>query len=308
MTCFDLKIGFKCNNNCKHCVVADKRNTADLSMDEITHTIKSIHNVKNTFVQITGGEPTIYETLPDILKLCYDRGLATAIQTNGTGFADEGFLLKCKPYINHVHIAIHSCVPEIHDTIVGTEGMWKKTIQGLDNLIKHNIFFTTQTVLSQYNIDTIYDTFDFIQNKKFGTHMSLTYPHLMGNALHNAKDVAFRYSDKKEIIQKTLEKFHEFLYTESIPYCYLHPYAHQVMVHEYFILKNDGRIGLDCANSRDILNDYNRLDLKDHRKAPLCKNCMYNSICIGVWKEYIELFKNNLDLYPIVVDENDDSK
>jgi len=45
--------------------------------------------------------------------------------------------------------------------------------------------------------------------------------------------------------------------------------------------------------------NYNLNDVQCHRKAPKCKDCIYNSQCIGVWKEYIEIFKDRLDLFPV---------
>lgn len=300
---FDLKLGFRCNNNCKHCVVADKRKTEDLSKEEVFNMMKEIPDPLNTSIQITGGEPTLYDYLPELLKESKERGLFTLIQSNGTGFADEAFLLECSPYIDDVHIAIHSCYPEIHDKIVGTKGMWEKTIKGLDNLIKHKVPITTQTVLSKYNIDSLYDTFSFIQKKKPGVRMSMTYPHMNGNAWKYREEVAFRYSDKREVIQKTLEEFYPFIFSEAIPYCHLHPYAHLVESMERDIFEGVPREGIDCSFSKEAVKDYNYLNLEDHRKTPYCRKCMYDEVCIGVWKEYIELYKDEMDLYPIGIEE-----
>ena len=56
---FDLKLGFKCNNNCKHCVVADKRFCRDTSFEEIVAYLRKLP--EGSTVQITGGEPSIYK-------------------------------------------------------------------------------------------------------------------------------------------------------------------------------------------------------------------------------------------------------
>ena len=298
---FDLKIGFRCNNNCKHCVVANKRSTKDLSFSELQSIVSTIPG--GSVVQITGGEPTCYSILPSILEECKKKNLYTVIQTNGTGFSDNDFLKECAPYLDHVHLAIHSCIPEIHDKIVEASGMWNKTIQGLENILDQGIEFTTQTVLSQYNISSLYDTFSFIQKKKPDTRMSMTYPHLMGNAYTNREEVAFRYSDYKDVIQKTLREFHTHLFVESIPYCYLHPYVDQVESLEKDILDPSySRIGVDKSDGSSC-KDYDTLNLQDHRKGPRCKECIYNNRCIGVWKEYIELYRNKLDLYPITKEQ-----
>lgn len=130
--------------------------------------------------------------------------------------------------------------------------------------------------------------------------MSMTYPHLGGNAWTNSNLVAFRYSDYKDEIQKTLKAFAPLIFTEAIPPCYLYPYQDEVQcTAESCILSGfNNRIGIDFSRGADV-NDYNLSDIQCHRKAPRCKECIFNSKCIGVWKEYIQLFKDRLDLYPI---------
>ena len=299
---FDLKVGFACNNDCRHCVVADKRDSGNMTtrqiLDIVDHDILD-NGVKR--IQITGGEPSIRKDMPEILKYCWEHGITTVMQTNGTGFANEDFCRRCAPYLDHAHVAIHSCYPEVHDNIVRHPGgMWKRTIEGFKNLQKYGVELTTQTVLSKFNIETLYDTFKFIQEMAPGVRMSATYPHMMGNAYIYRDEVAFRYSDHKEVIQKTIAEFKDHIFTESIPPCYLYPHVGEFPTIEQDLLDSDdgSRVGVDFSNGMQIKN-YRVLDLADRRKGPKCRECILNSKCVGVWKEYIETFHNCLDLYPI---------
>lgn len=299
---FDLKVGFACNNDCRHCVVATKRNSGNLTTKEVIDIIdKDIIPNNVGSVQITGGEPSIRRDMPEILKHCWEHGIYTVMQTNGTGFADEEFCRKCVPYLDHAHVAIHSCYPEVHDNIVRHPGgMWKRTIEGFKNLQKYGVSLSTQTVLSKFNIETLYDTFKFIQEMAPGVRMSATYPHMMGNAYIYRDEVAFRYSDHKEVIQKTIAEFKDYIFTESIPPCYLYPYIDDFPTIEKDLLSSeDGmRVGVDFSNGMQIKN-YRELDLGDRRMGPKCRECILKNRCVGVWKEYIETFKDCLDLYPI---------
>lgn len=294
---FDLKLGFACNNDCIHCVVANKRNYNNLSIPQINKIIETIPS--ESTVQITGGEPSIFAYLPDVLKMCKDRNLTTYIQSNGTGFADKDFLKKCKPYLDKVHIAIHSIDEKVHNSIVQQSGMYKKTLEGFYNLLDEDIPISTQTVLSKLNIESLYDTYKFIQATAPGTIMSATYPHMMGNAFTNRENICFRYIDYKDILQNVFKDFAKNIFTEAIPYCYIHPYVQDLYYSaEKSILDSRSRVGVDHSNGSHLHN-YNLLDVKDKRKLPRCKECIYNNICLGVWKEYVDLFKNNIDLYPI---------
>ena len=302
---FDLKIGFKCNNNCKHCVVASKRPYGELNLEQIKNIVDSIPSSIQS-VTITGGEPSISPFFYEILFYVKSKGFRTLIQTNGTGFEDENLVKKCKPYIDHIHLAIHSSNPKIHDDIVCSQGMWEKTIRGFKNILREGISCSTQTVLSLYNISTLWETYSFIQEIKPRTIMSMTYPHMMGNAYTYREEVCFRYSDYKNIIHKCLKDFGPLLFLESIPLCYVFPYEKTAWgtlegnIVSY--LEGDPqegeRLGVDFSDGINEKN-YNFLDFTSRKKAPRCKDCVFNEECIGVWKEYIDLFAQKLDLYPI---------
>ena len=298
---FDLKIGFSCNNNCVHCVVASKRPCGSLDIPHIAAIIKNIP--KGEGVVITGGEPSIYSYLPDILKLCKERGLSTSIQTNATGFANKNFAKKCIPYLDYAHVAIHSCYPDVHNRIVqDSKGvMWDRTVKGVRNLVELGLpLLSTQTVVTRYNIETIYDTFSWIQEQWPGICMSFTYPHMMGNAYENRKEVCFKYSEFKDEIHRVLERFHDHMFTESIPYCYLHPFVGKVHCLEDELIKDFiPRGGIDFSLSKNDPINYSVEDLKGRAKIPTCRECIYDSFCPGVWKEYIYLYKESIDLFSI---------
>lgn len=304
----DLKIGFRCNNNCIHCVVANKRSTKDLEINLIKDLIK---NSQEPEIVFTGGEPSLYSYLPDLLKYASEEGHICWIQTNGTGFADRELAERCAPYIFNAHVAIHSYRPEVHNSIVQdkTGTMWEKTIQGFRNLKELGVpCMTTQTVVTRLNMETVYDTFRWIQEQWPGTHMSFTYPHMMGNALKNAHEVCFKYSEYKEEMHRIFRDFHELLFIESVPFCYQHPYVDQLKSAEKDLLSNfcSNKIGYDFSGGSHLKN-YRDLDLRERRKAIRCLECIYFKECPGVWKEYIDLNYDILDLFPIKEFTNGDT-
>ena len=101
----------------------------------------------------------------------------------------------------------------------------------------------------------------------------------------------------------TLKAYKDYIFTEAIPPCYLYPYHREVCTAEKdlitdFLNGHHTRVGVDFSDSIKE-KDYCLLDLKSHKKAPLCLECNLYNECIGVWEEYIDLFKEKLDLYPI---------
>jgi len=317
---FDLKLGFSCNNNCVHCVVEDKRNilSKDLTFEEIKNIEKTkIRTLtpKPDGVVLTGGEPTIRKDFVSIVKYFSENGYEVHLQTNGTGLADENIIKEIKPYMTQVLIAIHSMDENVHNNVVRDKKgiMFKKTYQALLNLIKHQIPFETQTVLSKYNIDTLYDTYKKIQELKPKVWMHMTYPHPLGNAY--SKDVALKYSAIKNEIQRCFKDFGPYLVTEAIPLCYIYPYEKTIGYNSDLEIASQiyeiPRIGLDPSNKNNGNNklidkdglsyNYNINDLTSKLKGKKCGECDFNDICPGVWKEYFDFYKKELDLYPIKI-------
>jgi len=305
MKYFDLKVGFTCNNDCIHCVVADKKATEDLTTIEIKDIIDSIP--KDYVVGFTGGEATIRPDFLELLAYVKQTGHLASLQTNGTQFADLDFAKAAAKHLDGVLIAIHSHIPEIHDLIVRKEGMYSRTIKGFENIIALKIPCNTQTVISKLNMAHLPGTYDYIQTKKLNIRMNLTFPHPNGNALHHAEQVVPPYSSIKEVLQKIFAKHSHLLNTEAIPLCYLHPYHEKVFNYDNNLINGDQKPGIDPANkgsdffSEDgATENYAIPTLQDKRKGPKCAGCIFNQSCVGIWKEYLDIHGNDfLEFTPV---------
>ena len=314
MKYFDLKVGFTCNNDCVHCVITDKKATKDYTTQEIKDIIDTVP--KGTAIGFTGGEPTIRKDFIELLKYSRDTGHFATLQTNGTMFENIEFTNEAAKYLDSVLIAIHSSSAEVHDKIVGSngKGMHARTIKGFLNLLNssYNIDISTQTVISKLNMETLLDTYDWIQSVAPGIPMSITYPHPNGNAWRNREQVCPSYSELKPHLHKALAKWARFLRTEAIPLCYLTPYHEDLLFNfDTEVLKNlefGKGGGIDPANAtksnilfddKGRIDDYREANLTQRRKGPKCKECKFNDDCPGVWREYVIIHGKHFDLFPV---------
>lgn len=307
---FDLKVGFTCNNFCRHCVITDKKETCDYTTQEIKNIIDGIS--EDYIIGFTGGEASIRKDWVEIVKYAKETGHETALQTNGVAFHNKALAHETAKYLDSALVAIHSHIPEIHNTIVdcpSKANMFEKTKQGFLNLIEEGVDVKTQTVISKYNIKALPETYDWIQSLVPGINMSFTFPHPNGNALHNFYSVVPKYSDIEQEIQKIISKWGHLLTTEAIPMCYLYPYQDRVENCDEEISQSLGdiRAGIDPANKDNqffdkngITQNYNLADISGKRKIKECKYCMFNDRCLGVWKEYMEGYISEIDLKPIL--------
>lgn len=316
---FDLKVGFTCNNDCIHCVITDKKATKDYTTKDIKDIIDSVDT--HHTIGFTGGEPTIRHDFVELVRYAKNTGHLTNVQTNGTMFESLEFTRSLEGYLDSALIAIHSSVESIHDEIVGAngKGMHKRTIKGFLNLTNSKIEVSTQTVISRINMSSLRKTYDWIQSVAPGTGMSMTYPHPNGNAWRNRDIVVPSYTELKPHIHKALEKWASLLRTEAIPLCYLVPYQNDLLYNFDMATMdpNCGGSGIDPANAvpedeqvnKDMFDSTGRIEnyqianISERRKGPKCAECIYDSKCPGVWKEYAIIHAKHFDLFPITEGE-----
>ncbi|RLD64331.1 MAG: hypothetical protein DRJ01_01035 [Bacteroidetes bacterium] len=298
---FDLKVGFSCNNKCIHCVITDKIYCGNSTTQEIFDIIDN--NVRQgEEVVITGGEPTIRNDFIDISKYIKKKINGKIIlQTNGRKLSDEKLAKESLKYIDVYLIAVHSHNSIIHNMIAGHQDAYTQTINGIKNIIKYrkeNTEVISQTVISKLNINGLIKTYDMIFDLGI-RDMNLTFPHPNGDALKNFNAVVPKYENIKEDIHKVLKKYSRFINTEAIPLCYLHPYENKVFYSESIRINQLSEARGFDSSIEGIVQDYNSLISNEYRKPKSCTSCIYNNQCLGVWKEYYEHYKNELDLYPI---------
>jgi MoaA/NifB/PqqE/SkfB family radical SAM enzyme len=304
MSYFDLKVGFSCNNDCVHCVVADKRSTRDLTTEEIEAIIRNVP--RGDTIGFTGGEATIRADFIELIRFAKETGHQVSLQTNGARFSDWNFAQQAAKYLDNVLIAIHSHLPDVHTSIVRVPSMYEQTIQGFKNLLRLRVNMATQTVISKLNIPYLLETYDFLQSLAPGIAMNLTYPHPNGNAFYNADVVVPRYTEIKPVIQAILAKYAHLIQTEAIPMCYLYPYQDAVAYNFDEHIVEEHRAGIDPANTNNkyfdqngVTQDYSLSMMSEKRKGPKCAQCVFNNRCAGVWKEYVQIHGKYFDLFPI---------
>lgn len=86
----------ECNMKCRHCFAEfNDMDGEPISLEDARAIIKEIASIP-AFKKITfsGGEPTLYKGIDELLKLAHDKGLKTSIVTNGSIISQDDDLLK----------------------------------------------------------------------------------------------------------------------------------------------------------------------------------------------------------------------
>ncbi len=293
MDCVDIKVGFSCNNDCLHCVTADKRKFGDLAGIKIQEEIAFYRDHTEALLVITGGEPTLRPDLPDLVKQARQIGFTRIeLQTNGRKLADEKLARSlAEAGLTSALVALHAPRPEIHDQIVKRRGAFSETAAGMRNLIANRVVVRINTVVSKLNLQYLETLVPFLSAHFPEVHMAqLTFPHPNGNAYKNFKLVIPRLGETAQVVLHILRKGlrQEIWFgVEAIPPCHLPGFErHNIDLHPRQVAGSD--MGSGFPEGRIPL--YSEALRKEKRKGKQCASCSLDSICDGIWKEYAQKF------------------
>lgn len=156
-----LKITNKCNFRCIHCIQKSGNISRDeMSTNEIFNLVDELERNNIFTLDINGGECLMHPNIKEILSYCKDKQFDTVLSTNASLVDEEmAFFLK-KVGVKLVKVSMDSADEKVFDEIRG-KGSYKKTIAGINYLIKTGIPVTLQVAISKINFDSIEKIADF---------------------------------------------------------------------------------------------------------------------------------------------------
>lgn len=161
----DLALTYACNNACKHCYVArEPGDVAELGLEEWKKVLSTLWQVGVPHVCFTGGEATLSPHLVDLVERAEDIGLVTGLLTNGRRLSDSKLARRLvEAGLDHVQITLESHDEKVHDEMVGSEGAFRETVQGIRNALSEDIYLVTNTTLCSLNSGSIGETLSFLK-------------------------------------------------------------------------------------------------------------------------------------------------
>jgi radical SAM protein with 4Fe4S-binding SPASM domain len=223
----DLALTFRCQNDCVHCYSGGPHDTPELTTEEWKEVIDRVHKIGVFLLTFTGGEPTLREDLPELLRYAQEKGIVTGLITNGRRLKDKEYVQKLEDAgLDFVQITLESHDPTIHDAITRVKGSWEETVEGIRNIVPTQIYITTNTTLNKFNAKSFLKTIEFLH--KIGLRVfacnSLIYS---GSARSIADEFAMKIETLNQLLPKIIEKAHKlgmkFMWYTPTQYCQLNP-------------------------------------------------------------------------------------
>lgn len=166
----DLILTYRCQNNCSHCYAGGPHSTREISINSWKQIIDRLSDWGVPTVVFTGGEPLLRDGIDVLVQHAEDSGLITGLITNGRLLTGPRVAELAEGGLDFAQVTLESLSPEVHDKMVGVEGAWAETVDGIRNAASR-IYTTTNTTITRDNKDSVIETIRFIKTlgvKKFG--------------------------------------------------------------------------------------------------------------------------------------------
>lgn len=303
-----MQITRKCNNKCIFC--SNPCFDKEIDIEEIKKRLSFYKKKGVNEIIFSGGEPTECPLLPQAIEMARSYGMYPKIITNGVNLHDFNYAKKLKDAgLNHLHISIHSHIEEDSDLITTKEGHFKKTIKGIENCIKIGMEININTVINSLNAKYLSEFVKYFI-EKFPEVKHYVFNNI--DAGESDKQIKSRAWENKWIISKysememelskmvaVLKKNFKTCRIERVPLCYMQGFEH-LSTETRKIVKEEGYkcIFIEKEGKDIYVHVKNLKGEKEVHKAEVCKICFLRDICIGIEKEYYQLFGDS-DLFPI---------
>ncbi|MCK5580438.1 MAG: radical SAM protein [Candidatus Omnitrophica bacterium] len=294
-----IQVTRECNQSCLICSNPSNLNT--LSFKDAKSLVDSLKDNNHVGVILTGGEPTLYEDLPKLIKYCIKKKMFPRIITNGQRIADRVYLKTLLDAgLKQLNLSVYSYRDNVQAKTSGNKNSLKNIKQALEHLKKDatKMSININIAISKYNADHLSKTvtwltkdYDFLRHFVFNN-----LDPLMNRASENP-DVVPRLNDfELELHQalKILQKHKKTFRVERVPLCYLTDFEH-VTTETRKIVKNEDRTVyyLDKRGERTQKSWRNK-------KSACCRHCFLDKICAGLHTS--GTYYDEKELYPVFVD------
>jgi MoaA/NifB/PqqE/SkfB family radical SAM enzyme len=302
----DIKVGYSCNNNCVHCVIADNRSAlrragraVDLDTPQCLALIRQAADDGYQGVVLTGGEPTIRADFLQLLRACAASDLAAEVQTNGRAFASPALCDEIDfSGPTRFTVAVHGPDAAVHDAISRRPGSFAQTQRGLGNLRARGAVVSGKVVISRVNQGSLVGIVRLLA--RIGVQRcNMAFPHGLGNARRQFIRVVPRFRELQAELADVLREAEVagiVLDLEAIPFCIVRDRPDAVA--ELSFLAKQPRVYTPVG---DETRDWQRDRILQKTQGPQCRRCCYWQICEGPWNEYVRRYGTE-ELRPVELD------
>jgi radical SAM protein with 4Fe4S-binding SPASM domain len=317
----EIALTYRCQNRCTFCYASAPergRKVPAMSTTQVQAVIdKIVDQAHIPSLSFTGGEPTLRRDLPELVAYGHARGLWMNLITNGIRCARPGFVEKlAQAGLDSAQVSLEAGEAATHDRVVGRQGAFQRTVQGIRNLKEAGINVHTNTTINQGNLEALHGLIDLVAGlglKHLSMNMVIRTGGAVGQEDIGYTDIGVLVLSLKNHAEDTGLKF---VWYSPVPFCLFNPAAFGLgspscsAADGLLSISPDGTV-LPCSSFEqgvgNLLNEefdavWNRRTAKYWRNKefmpPGCQECEYAQLCCGACPLYWDEQKTLAEIAP----------
>jgi cyclic pyranopterin phosphate synthase len=281
----DVVLGYDCNLKCTYCTITDAMRARALRTEVIVREIDAAAARGFRHIAFTGGEPTIFPSLPALLRRAKSRGFEELkIASNGLRYAHAPFLDHLiEAGANRFHVSMHAFSNDAYERTVQRADTARLREQAIENLLSRAQAPTADLILKTDTVPHLRAWIRSLVDQGIRS-FQLWLVSLTDQNANNIEQLP-RISDVVPELRGAFDDARAGGYdvlSLHVPRCFLTGYEDHV--------RHPGADGVRVVTPDDVF------DLADSRLtggvkpgAP-CAACRYVDTCPGLRRDYVERF------------------
>lgn len=161
-----LYVGFPCNIKCKFCYYTYHQSKEWHTLDECKRDAALFRKkYDNRIVDITGGEPTIYPHIYDLMDFCNSIDLKPTLITNVQALAREEVAKKFKDHGIYDFLCSVHAVEGTYNDLVQSRNGWKNLTRGIDHINRLEIPWRANCTMTRINMGQLKTIAQWVKEK-----------------------------------------------------------------------------------------------------------------------------------------------
>ena len=308
----EIALTYRCQNKCLFCYAeSPNRGTKvrEMSTSEVKTIIDRIFDDAHCpTVSFTGGEPTLRDDLPELIRHAKSRGMRVNLITNGLKCADPDYVAQLKEAgLDSAQVSLEGHNPQVHDAVVRHPGAFERTTKAVHSLREAGIHTHTNTTICGSNRAHLLELVDYIADQLHSEYFSMNVMISTGTALkHGEEEVTYTELGAivEELLERAKQKGTRLVWYSPTPYCLFNPVTHGLgskscaCIDGLISVAPDGEL-LPCSSYEcgigNLLSKpfaelwFSRQALYWRKKRflpPVCQRCDIRHICCGACPLY----------------------
>lgn len=295
----------RCGQRCRFC--SNPANGRDLGLPRAKSLLRRYHRQGYDGVILTGGEPTLYKPLCELITYAAGLGLPCRLITNAQRTADPAYLGRLMTAgLRHIHVSVHSHLRAVQSFLSGNPDSLANIVRTLALLSRRDVSVDINQTICAQNADHLHLTVRWLCERfPFVRHFSWTYLDTSGKrvAEHPETVPTLRGSRRSLLLaMRYLTRTKRTFRIEKVPLCYMGEFSH-CSTETRAIIKGEKR-AIDFLDARRHYRE--RRWRHGYSKPEACRACSLTAICAGLWTlggacyDPAELVAQKRDPRPIV--------